>query len=156
MLHWPKYCSMFVYEKTLQSWWFTCYCPRRTRNSQTFLCLILGYRYVSGFRFVVALHGSTAFVYPFFSFNWHPFETWKRILFSKKLMVLLQIYYKSKKSVVSSSFTFHILSVIFILSFVIVVMFGREGENCVDGSCHSVQFSITGVTTGSLIYLCQK
>jgi hypothetical protein len=128
MLHWPRYCSVFVYEKTLRSWWFTCYCPRKTRYSQTFLCLNLGYGNVSGCRFVVSLHGSTAFVYPFFSFNWHLFETWKRILFSKKLMVLLQIYYKSKKSVVSSSFTFHILSIIFTFSFVTVVMYDMKGR----------------------------
>jgi hypothetical protein len=122
--------SVFVYEKTLQSWWLTCYCLRRTRYSQTFLCfnLLVGYRYIRGCRFVVALHGSTAFVYLFFSFNWHLFETWKRIQFSKKLMGLLQIYCKSKKSVISSSFTFYILSVIFAFSFVTVVMYGRKGR----------------------------
>jgi hypothetical protein len=60
---------LFVYEKTLQSWWFTCFCPRRTWYSQTFLRLNLGCGNVSGCRFVVSLHGSTAFVYPFFSFN---------------------------------------------------------------------------------------
>jgi len=41
-------------------------------------------------------------------------------------MVLLQIYYKSKKSVVSSSLIFHILSVIFTFSFVTVVMYDRK------------------------------
>jgi len=43
-------------------------------------------------------------------------------------MVLLQIYYKSKKSVVSSSFTFHILSVIFTFSFVTLVMYDMKGR----------------------------
>jgi len=43
-------------------------------------------------------------------------------------MVLLQIYYKSKESIVSSSFTFHILSVIFAFSFVTVVMYDRKGR----------------------------
>jgi len=55
-------------------------------------------------------------------------------------MVLLQIYYKSKESVVSSSFTFHILSVIFTFSFVTVVMYEYDRKGRIVSTVRACQY----------------